>query len=272
MKDLKKLAVLALALGSLNSFAKWVPFDGTADNAMTVIENNQVVHKTMEQLTKGVYNQLPYLSEFVPDTQYKIRIPFKRKNGQWQVQTSDPYLYYNKGNSASIMPRSELKEYFDKPEFKQFFEAIKLQPATGAAAQGASAVGADAKSKELKKLEHYMGDIDLNANPNATLIGGSTTALQLAVETGNVNLVKELLQLDASLEPNSIGITPLHIAALYNLAEIAELLIDAGVDKSIRNKDANKTALEVAQGEQNAVPDIDYSETIRLLSEEEPDF
>ena len=68
-------------------------------------------------------------------------------------------------------------------------------------------------------------------------VGGKEvgTALNAASWTGNVDIMKMLLENGANLHlPNSVGLAPIHQAALYNHLEAAQLLLDYGADKNVK--------------------------------------
>lgn len=88
----------------------------------------------------------------------------------------------------------------------------------------------------------------ISENPNLihsrTLMG--KTALHLAVESGNSNMVALLLKAGADVNAKGDSVTPLHLAAFYGSAQIAEMLLKAGAEVNaggFRHKD---TPLHVA--------------------------
>jgi ankyrin repeat protein len=87
--------------------------------------------------------------------------------------------------------------------------------------------------------------LDLNYN------SGMGTALMAAVMSGNVDIVKKLIVLNADLNQSDTGgKTALIYATFFNKNEIAKLLIDAGANKNQKDKNDN-TALDYATVNKN---------------------
>ena len=89
-----------------------------------------------------------------------------------------------------------------------------------------------------------------------TLMG--KTALHLAVEAGNTNMVAFLLDAGADANARGDSVTPLHSAALNGNVEIAELLLGRGAAVDATGFRHNDTPLQVAALHGNA-------DVVRLL-------
>ena len=95
--------------------------------------------------------------------------------------------------------------------------------------------------------------LDAGANPNAGDVArDEATPLMQAARGGHVEIGRRLLRAGADVHRrNARGFTALFMTALYDRAEFALLLLDAGVDPTIRSSDANPpmddyTALDYA--------------------------
>nr|Q25338.1 RecName: Full=Delta-latroinsectotoxin-Lt1a; Short=Delta-LIT-Lt1a; AltName: Full=Delta-latroinsectotoxin; Short=Delta-LIT; Flags: Precursor [Latrodectus tredecimguttatus]CAA63363.1 delta-latroinsectotoxin precursor [Latrodectus tredecimguttatus]prf//2211313A delta-latroinsectotoxin [Latrodectus tredecimguttatus] len=82
---------------------------------------------------------------------------------------------------------------------------------------------------------------------NLTIVAdGNLTVLHLAVSTGQINIIKELLKRGSNIEEKTgEGYTSLHIAAMRKEPEIAVVLIENGADIEARSAD-NLTPLHSA--------------------------
>ncbi|PZD77403.1 ankyrin repeat domain-containing protein [Mesonia sp. K7] len=68
-----------------------------------------------------------------------------------------------------------------------------------------------------------------------------------AVIKGDVEMVKQLLQLGEDVNQKSMGKTPAMYAARYNKAEILEILIKEGADLSLKSDKERFTAKKFAE-------------------------
>jgi ankyrin repeat protein len=96
------------------------------------------------------------------------------------------------------------------------------------------------ESEQVRKL--------ISENPkliDARAVMGKT-ALHLAVESGNSNMVALLVEAGAEVNAKGDSVTPLHLAAFYGNAPIAETLIKAGAHVDALGYRHNDTPLHVA--------------------------
>ena len=93
----------------------------------------------------------------------------------------------------------------------------------------------------------------VSANDNSTPVGEVETAISLEVNSfcmaivkGDIDTVKKLIDLGEDVNKKSLGMTPLHYAARYNRAEIAEVLLANGANLKKRC-DKGYTAVKYAE-------------------------
>lgn len=110
------------------------------------------------------------------------------------------------------------------------------------------------------QVEQWLGE-GVNANGRPDLWG--KTVLLEAVERGDVEMVRLLLEAGAAPDLKSGGFTPLGRAALLGHARIVRLLLRAGANPDLKSNDGN-TPLTAAAG-QNRV------EALRALLTARPD-
>ena len=78
---------------------------------------------------------------------------------------------------------------------------------------------------------------------------GGQTPLMMSVLGGHYHLVKELLGMDADATiPEKDGFGPMHGAGFQGRAEIAQMLINHGLDKSDRHRDGFTPMLRACWG------------------------
>jgi len=112
------------------------------------------------------------------------------------------------------------------------------------------------KADALAKLEIYTEDINKQAEDGWTLLHWSVTLCD--------KITKKLLEMgaDLNIKTLSFGWTALHRAVFWNNLEMAEFLVKAGSDLTIKNIDG-ETALDLAIN-------YNYNDIITYLSEEIP--
>lgn len=122
--------------------------------------------------------------------------------------------------------------------------------------------GADLSLKDAKGNDIYHHMFDAYSKRNAiafdTFLRAATSSglpptpnteiLHIAVEKGDVKLVKKALELDASVNHrNEEGLTPLHLAAMKaRNKQILNLLIENGADKGVKTQ-FEESAYDLAQ-------------------------
>lgn len=72
------------------------------------------------------------------------------------------------------------------------------------------------------------------------------TPLCIAIQKGELDFVKKLIEYGADVNEKSFGMTPLMIAARYNKVEIIKILLDHGARQNEKD-DKGFTALKYAQ-------------------------
>ena len=72
------------------------------------------------------------------------------------------------------------------------------------------------------------------------------TPLCIAIQKGEIDLVKKLIEYGADVNEKSFGMTPLMVAARYNKVEIIKILLEKGAKQNEKNE-KGFTALKYAQ-------------------------
>jgi ankyrin repeat protein/DNA replication protein DnaC len=98
------------------------------------------------------------------------------------------------------------------------------------------------------RLETVIALLNFGADPNGDDgADAGMTPLHYAVKSGNVKMVRELLEADAfPSHPDSLGRTPLHYALTLNHTSIVQELLEGGADpnpESVRSKQLMEFAL-----------------------------
>lgn len=75
---------------------------------------------------------------------------------------------------------------------------------------------------------------------------GKSTPLGIAIQKGEIDLVKKLVEYGADVNEKSFGMTPLMIAARYNKVEIIKILLANGANINAKD-DKGFTALKYAE-------------------------
>lgn len=102
------------------------------------------------------------------------------------------------------------------------------------------------------------------ANPSRAGDEYGNRALVRAVERGNVELVRLLLDAGADPDLKGNGMTPLGLAALKGQARIAHMLLRAGADPDLKGSDGNTPLFNAAL--------MDHVAVVRALLSHRPDF
>jgi len=72
------------------------------------------------------------------------------------------------------------------------------------------------------------------------------TPLCIAIQKGEIDLVKKLIEYGADVNEKSFGMTPLMVAARYNKVEIIKILLEKGAKQNEKDE-KGFTALKYAQ-------------------------
>ena len=80
----------------------------------------------------------------------------------------------------------------------------------------------------------------------AVAVYAKNTPLCIAIQKGELDIVKKLIEYGADVNEKSFGMTPLMIAARYNKVEIIKILLGSGARQKDRD-DKGFTALKYAQ-------------------------
>lgn len=75
---------------------------------------------------------------------------------------------------------------------------------------------------------------------------GKSTPLCVAIQKGEFDLVKKLIEYGADINEKSYGMTPLMVAARYNKTEILKLLLANGANANVKDE-KGFTALKYAE-------------------------
>ncbi|XP_077473254.1 ankyrin repeat and SOCS box protein 9-like isoform X2 [Stigmatopora argus] len=89
--------------------------------------------------------------------------------------------------------------------------------------------------KCIETLAQHCADVDLN-------LGQSGTPLHVACANRQVNAVRQLLDLGASVNISALGESPLHVSVRLQHPEMVSVLLDYGADTSLRNSDGKRPA------------------------------
>ena len=81
---------------------------------------------------------------------------------------------------------------------------------------------------------------------NITSQFGKSTPLCVAIQKGEIDLVKKMVEYGADVNEKSLGMTPLMVAARYNKAEIIRFLLANGADTKVKDE-KGFTALRYAE-------------------------
>ena len=77
-------------------------------------------------------------------------------------------------------------------------------------------------------------------------LSAKNTPLCIAIQKGEIDLVKKLIEYGADVNEKSFGMTPLMIAARYNKVEIIKILLEKGAKQNEKDE-KGFTALKYAQ-------------------------
>lgn len=95
---------------------------------------------------------------------------------------------------------------------------------------------------------------------NVTSFYAKNTTLCIAIQKGEIDIVKKLIEYGADVNEKSFGMTPLMVAARYNKVEIMKLLISNGAISTTKDE-KGFTALKYAELS-NAIGAIELLKTV----------
>ena len=95
---------------------------------------------------------------------------------------------------------------------------------------------------------------------NVSSFYAKSTPLCIAIQKGEIDLVKKLIEYGADVNEKSFGMTPLMVAARYNKVEIMKLLISKGAVSNTKDE-KGFTALKYAE-HSNATGAIELLKTV----------
>ena len=135
-------------------------------------------------------------------------------------------------------------------------EAAKILIFRGAKVDSKAMKGWNALMIAVLKGHQPMVNLLLQngADPNSVDMHG-WTPLMRATEKGDVALTRSLLQIE-DIDINSqseSGTTALHVAAVHGHTEIAQLLLEHGAHKDLRDKGGNTALMLAQQAEQRRI-------------------
>lgn len=144
--------------------------------------------------------------------------------------------------------RKEEEELQKKQAEQDQKDAAKMKKLLAEAGENFCKAAGNGKVKLVKQL------LDAGGNPDEQDAKGRRS-LQVAIVEGNVNIVKMLLEGKANVNLQGNGIQtgatyPLHVAAKEATAQMAQILMEAGADPTLKNQ-RNQTAELVAEGKKN---------------------
>ena len=91
--------------------------------------------------------------------------------------------------------------------------------------------------------------VNVKYEPTAShtiVLYAKNTPLCIAIQKGEIDFVKKLIDYGVDVNEKSFGMTPLMVAARYNKVEIIKLLLDSGARQNEKD-DKGFTALKYAQ-------------------------
>lgn len=92
----------------------------------------------------------------------------------------------------------------------------------------------------------FATNVKDESRTSVVAVYAKNTPLCIAIQKGEVDLVKKLIEYGANVNEKSFGMTPLMVAARYNKVEIIKLLLDSGARQNEKDE-KGFTALKYAQ-------------------------
>jgi len=98
----------------------------------------------------------------------------------------------------------------------------------------------------LSTVGMEASSLSSKANPRTSHTKTTFTPLCVAIQKGELDVVKKFIEYGADVNEKSNGLTPLMVAARYNKVEIIKILLAHGADASLKD-DKGFTALKYAE-------------------------
>jgi hypothetical protein len=92
----------------------------------------------------------------------------------------------------------------------------------------------------------FAANVKEESTSHSISLYAKNTPLCIAIQKGEIELVKKLIDYGADVNEKSFGMTPLMVAARYNKVEIIKLLLDKGARQNDKDE-KGFTALKYAQ-------------------------
>lgn len=89
-------------------------------------------------------------------------------------------------------------------------------------------------------------NVETSTSKNVAIHYSDVTPLFVAISKGDVVTIKKFIEYGVDVNESKNGVTPLMLAARFNNAEIAKLLIERGADISVKDQNG-RTALQLAE-------------------------
>lgn len=95
-------------------------------------------------------------------------------------------------------------------------------------------------------ISSFASDVQTKSTSHAVAEFAKNTPLCIAIQKGEIDLVKKLIAYGADINERSFGMTPLMVAARYNKVEIIKILLESGAKQNEKDE-KGFTALKYAQ-------------------------
>ena len=92
----------------------------------------------------------------------------------------------------------------------------------------------------------FAANFKVGLTSQTVALYAKNTPLCIAIQKGEIDLVKKLIEYGADVNEKSFGMTPLMVAARYNKVEIIKILLESGAKQNEKDE-KGFTALRYAQ-------------------------
>lgn len=89
--------------------------------------------------------------------------------------------------------------------------------------------------------------VSISTDPGTEVAAYNLNPLCYAAAKGDINKVKELIELGADVNATSRGLSPLMYAARYNHCKVIKVLLKAGAEEEMEHATLKKTAYDFAE-------------------------